>query len=76
MHFLIMWKKKCEFKYNHRWKALIGWKTKFLINLQWNKSLKIQYFCLIGQKITKWPPYTLPFQEYQKCTEWHHIKDG
>jgi hypothetical protein len=57
-------------------KALIGWKTKFLINLQWKKSLKIHYFCSIGQKIAKWPPYTLPFQEYQKCSEWHQIKDS
>jgi hypothetical protein len=54
MHFLMMWKKK-------KWiqvliideKALIGWKTKILTNLQWKKSLKIQYFCSIGQKIAK-----------------------
>jgi hypothetical protein len=57
-------------------KALIGWKTKFLINLQWKKSFKIQYFCSIGQKIAKWPLDTLPFEEYQKCSEWHHIQEG
>jgi hypothetical protein len=51
-------------------KALIGWKTKILINSQW------KYFCSIGQKNAKWPPYTLPFQYYQKCSEWHHIKEG